>query len=446
MNSTLSKNIIKSLSYIRKQPIWESLDFLEISQWWSRDEIKNYQEKKLHELLLHCSENVPFYVEWFKKNQCGPDDITLSNLNQLPVIEKDFLRNNLDILCSKAHTGPYEQAKTSGSTGVSLHFPKSLKASGMQLAAMYRGHRWHGVEPGAKEARLWGIPVNRKSRMKIHLVDFFLNRFRERKYNLTEPVLADFHKKMISRKPEYLMGYTSMVVQYAKYLKNTGSNGRDYKLKMVKCTSETIHDSDRDIIEDIFGCPLVSEYGAAETGLISFQCEKGCHHLMSECSIIEFIGSLDNLTDEDLKEVVVTNLDNYTLPIVRYKVGDLAVPSSEQCRCGRKLPLIEKVTGRVSDIIKSSDGRKWHSIIIYYIMKGLDEKYGGVLQFRVYQHKLDNLDFMLVCDGSYTINAEKYIFEKCKNIFGDSFSININYAEFIPREKSGKFRDFVSIV
>ena len=237
MNTYIGKNMLHFLTFIRKQPVWQSLNFLKKSQYWTADQIYNYQELRLKELINHCYQTVPFYNSFFKENEITPSDITFESLSSLPLITKTFLRNNLQQLTSTTPTGPVETAKTSGSTGVALKFPKSLKSSAMQLAAMYRGHLWHGVDVGAKEARLWGIPVTTKGRYKVHLTDFLLNRFREKEYNLTPEVLTDFCDRIRKKKPDYLMGYTSMVVEFAKYLENEGIDGSEFGFKMVKCTS-----------------------------------------------------------------------------------------------------------------------------------------------------------------------------------------------------------------
>lgn len=445
MNDNLAKYVLRFLTTIRRQHVWSSLAFLEESQWWSLDRLKEYQNDKLQRLLLHCYDKVPYYRKWFRESGYKPLDIDIDTLHMLPAISKANLRENMQQFIAEDYSSsPVEEAKTSGSTGISLHFPKSLSASASQLAAMYRGHRWHDVEPGAKEARLWGIHVNKSSRYKMHIRDVLLNRFREREYNLSPDTLNDFTVKLKKRKPRYLMGYTSMVSQYAGFLKSKGYDGREFNLKMVKCTSEVIHDRDRRLIESVFGCPLVGEFGAAETGMISFQCAAGSHHIMADCCIVEFAEPEETLDEKGLKELIVTNLDNYALPIVRYRVGDFALPLNDSCTCGRQLPLMDRIVGRVSDVIRTSDGGRWHSIILYYIMKGLDEKFGGVIQFKVFQRELDKLDFLIVPEGKISDEALEYLNHRCREHFGETMRVNFEIVDSIPREKSGKLRDFVS--
>jgi len=444
MKTSVAKNILRAISYVRRENIWQSLEFLENSQWWTYERIQEYQQKKLAKLIKHCSENVPFYMRWFEDNSCTPLDIELSNIDLLPVIDKSFFRDNIGQFVALDHKGPIEWAKTSGSTGIPLHFPKSLKSSAFQRAAMYRGHRWHGVEVGAKEAKLWGIPVNKISRYKAVLTDFLLNRFRQCEPNVNSAVFDDFCSRLKKRGAVYLTGYTSMVSEFAEYLKGNGQNGLEYSFKMVKCTSETIHDSDRETVEAVFGCPLVSEYGAAEAGVIAFQCEAGSQHLMSDCCIVEFSEPKDDLGDPSLKEVVVTNLDNYALPFLRYRIGDLAIPSSENCSCGRELPLVQKIVGRVDGVIKTSDGRRWLSSHLEDLLKELAIKHGTIAQFKVLQSEMGKLEFLLIPKENFTPQFEAYLRKKCIEYFGRKMEIDIRLVDNIPREASGKLRYFVS--
>lgn len=418
------------------------------SEWWSRRELRDYQEKKLRAIIKHSLQAVPYYQTWLKEHGSLTDKSLngFELLNELPIVDKETYRAKGESFHAQCVKERFEHAKTSGSTGVALHFPKSLESCAFQRASLYRGHRWHGVEPGDREARLWGIPVSLKGRVLVRLRDVSLNRFREKHYDLDPVTLEDFHRRMLRRRPVYLMGYTSMVSQYAEYLQRSGIDGRAYGLRMVKCTSETIHPRDREVVREVFGTDLVAEYGAAEAGLIAFQCDKGGLHLASEGSFVELIQPEQPLEDSELREVVVTNLDNKHFPVLRYKIGDLAAFEEGSCACGRTLPLLKRVVGRISDVIRSSDGRAWHSIILYYIMKGLQDVGGGVSQFRVEQDALDSLIITVVPDKKYSSLTEKFLSDKCREVFGPKFRIGIVTIDHIPREASGKLRDFISRV
>ncbi|GAB4345899.1 MAG: hypothetical protein Kow0099_26620 [Candidatus Abyssubacteria bacterium] len=291
---------------------------------------------------------------------------------------------------------------------------------------------------------LWGVPVNFWERQITKGKDVILNRFREKEYNLKDDILLDFYDRLRREKPDYLMGYSSMVYEFARYLQQKNLDGTCLGLRMVKCTSETIHEIYREIIENTFGCKLVSEYGAAETGLIAFECPEGSHHLMNDCVYVQFVDCDILVNGQPAKRILVTDLHNYAVPVINYDVGDLVLPSDNTCcPCGRPFPMVERIFGRLGNVVVTPDGQRLHSIIFYYIMKGLAEKGGGVRSFKVYQKAQDRLSVLLVKDSHFTENTLQFLMKEFERHFGPEMQVNFEFCESIPREKSGKLRDFV---
>jgi phenylacetate-CoA ligase len=364
-------------------------------------------------------------------------------VSKIPVLTKgDFQKNVGDMLVANPGRR-LTLAKTSGSTGVPLKFYKDRDSSGYTLAAMYRGHRWHDVDMGAREAKLWGVPVNFWERQRARIRDCFLNRFREKEYNLRNNILGNFHSKLRRKKPAYLMGYSSMVYEFARYLEANGLDGRGLRLKMVKCTSESIHDVYRETIERVFGCKLVSEYGAAETGVIAFECPQGSQHLMTDCVYIHFVEQDLELDGCRTAKILVTDLHNRATPVINYEIGDIVVPSTRSCRCGRPFPIVERILGRLGDVVVTPSGERFHSIIFYYIMKGLAGHGGGVRAFRVYQEAVDRLRVMLARDEHFSHESMRFLKREFNKHFGSEMKVEFELCEAIPRDRSGKLRDFV---
>jgi len=445
MNSYLAKKIYLSAEYVRGEPLKKTLDELEKSQWLSLPKLEENLITKIKILVNHAYKNVPYYRDLFNIEGIDPYSIKdLSDLKKIPILTKELFRKNALKLLAENHPKRIDVAKTSGSTGLSLSFYKDRLTTAYHRAPIFRGHRWHGLDVGSKEAKLWGVPVNLGERLFIRISDFFMNRFREKEYNLTEEILYDFYLKLLRKKPDYLMGYSSMIYQFALFLKENNLRINNCRLKIVKCTSETIKEEYRDIVEQIFRCPLVSEYGSAETGIIAFECPKRNHHLMMDCNYVEFLPLGDHILNQEFKEIVVTDLYNFSMPIIRYKIGDLVVPSNRKCSCGRELPLVEKIEGRSSNLVKGANGKIFHSIIFYYIFKGLSGRGGGVKQFKIIQERENKLIYQLVKDYNYSENTIKYIREKTQQYLGNNMEIEFQFLEIIPRERSGKLRDFVS--
>ncbi len=442
LNQVIAKKLFLSVENIRGEHINQYLNNLEASQWYSPLALKELQLEKLKMLLNHAYQNVPWYRKKFQERNITPGDIrTLDDLQILPILTKDDLRSQTTILAAQGYRGRKSIAKTSGSTGISVKFYKDRQSSGYGRAAMYRGHRWFGVDIGDREARLWGVPIGVKEKMVHRLADYFLNRFRETSFELSDIILENYLASIQKQNPKYLMGYPSMVYQFARFLKEKKIDLRSC-FAMVKVTSESLYEYQRTLIADVFQCPIVNEYGAAETGLIGFECPYHGMHLMSECAIVEEHAK-DELSDGN-SELIVTDLNNYALPVIRYKLGDRGKLSTGICKCGRGLPLIDNIQGRSSDIVYKADSTPVHSSIFSYILKEVTRIGGGVRQYKVYQDEIGQLRIEIVKDSGYKQTSEQLIKEIIYRQFGNNMRLDISYVNEIQREKSGKLRYFVS--
>ena len=447
MNLRVAKGIYLSIENYRQVPILRILQELEQSQWYSSSRLQELQWLKLQRLIRHCYENLSFYRDKFKELGMRPEDIkTPGDFKSIPTLTKEEFRNNIERLKASNINLKLIKAKTSGSTGLPMMFYKDGVALANHRAAMYRGHRWFNVNIGAKEAKLCGIPGNFKQRVYSRLSDFFLNRFRQSKEDLSEEVLYGFYRKLMKERPDYLCGYSSMIYELASFIKQNDLSCEKLNLKMVKCTSETILQFHRDLIEEVFNCKVVSEYGAAEVGVIAFECPEGRHHIMSDSVYLEFSDEkIESIGNQDLRELIVTDLNNYAFPILRYRIGDMGMPSAERsCPCGRNLPLLKGVLGRSHSVVRGANGKKFHSSIFHYIVKSLVARSGGIRQFKVYQKSEREISYEIVKDDCFDERSEAYLRKRTLKLLGDNMKVVFKYVDRIPRDKSGKLRYFVS--
>lgn len=417
-----------------------------VSQWYSRGRLEELQWEKLQSLLSHAYEHSPFYRDRFDEYGIKPTDIkSPSDMSKIPILTKDELRNSQNRILAQDKKYKYSVAKSSGSTGRSVKFFKDRDASGNGRAAMYRGHSWYDVAVGAREARLWGIPLTVRGKVTTCLGDFLLNRFREKDFQVSPEVFSAFAQTIRRCSPEYLMGYSSLVFEFAKFLEAERIDASMLNLKMVKVTAETLFSHQRDIIERVFQCPVANEYGAAEVGIIAFECPMHGMHISVEGVYIE-----EQTSDFQLgmKELLITDLNNYLSPVIRYQLGDLGELSiGDTCKCGRGLPLLKKVHGRTSDIVYGPDGSMTHSSIFSYILKDITSREGGITQYKIFQEKKGELEFHIVKgEKKFNPSSVEYLQEKIKEKMGGDMVIQIKYVDHIQREKSGKLRYFVSSI
>jgi phenylacetate-CoA ligase len=438
MHKAIAKYLLITLELMRKENVYRYLKELEYNQNLAKEEIKLLQKEKLNTLLQYALTNNSYY----KKKYKGYNPI--NDFHKLSPLTKEELRENyVNIISDDFQISQLDLVETSGSTGIPLQFYRDRVVFGYSLASLYRARRWWNIDMGSKEAMLWGVPISFKGKIKIKLKDFALNRFREREYNLNPDTLHDFYMKIKKMKPDYIFGYSSMVYEFALYLTEMKLNGNSLNLKAAICTSETIHDYQRSLIENTLGCKVISEYGAAETGIISYECPKGTYHICDDCVLIEIVDKNNvPLPDGETGRVLVTVLNSFSAPIIRYELGDLACKSTKTCDCGVNLSVLENIQGRTSDVVLTPDGRIYHSIIFYYIMKHLTKRTGGVKQFKVRQSDIHRLEFHIVKSNDFSNEVESFIKMQIREKFGDSMNTEFFYYNQIKREKSGKLRDF----
>lgn len=247
---------------------------------------------------------------------------------------------------------------------------------------------------------------------------------------------------MVRYKPEYIMGYSSLVYQFAQYLKHLHIDGAILKLKMVKVTAESLFPIQRTLIEEVFACPVALEYGAAEVGIISFECPEHRHHIASECVFVEEISS--DIIKE--KELLISDLNNFLTPIIRYRLGDYGELSNETCPCGRGLPLLKRIVGRCSDIVYKADNTPVHSSIFSYILKDITGASGGISQYKIYQDKRGYLSIEIVKNENFIDATLNRLIENIHSHLGNDMIIDVSYTDQIKRDPSGKLRYFVSKV
>ncbi|WP_298368930.1 phenylacetate--CoA ligase family protein [uncultured Lutibacter sp.] len=376
-----SKVIFNLGQKLRNPSLENWLTFLKTSEKWSIDELEVYQLQQLKKLVEVAYTNSNFYNQKFKEHGVSPSTIEiLKDIEKLPIISKKELLNFNEEISTKGSFKKLFKANTSGSTGDSLKFKREESADSFNRASIFRGYSWYSVKPWERNGYFWGFNFYGVSKIKTEFLDMLQNRFRLFSYHKKE--LDAFSKKL--NKATYLHGYSSMIYNLAKYI-NAHHLKLDSNLKMVKGTSEKIYESYQNEVEKAFGLKMISEYGAAETGIIAFECPSGAMHINMEGVLVE---ELDN-------EIVVTNLQQLAFPIIRYKLGDYVklAPKEKICSCGMKHRILEEVTGRIGSLVYGKE-HTYPSLYFYYIFKNL-AKNGMELTYQVEQHKKGKLIFLI---------------------------------------------------
>ena len=421
----------------------KNFDFLNDSQWWSRTHLENYRNEKLRKLINHCYENVPYYNDLFKLNRINPTDInTIDDLYKIPILTKELIRENREKLISNSklnfHNG--SSGRTGASTGSPLIFYRDSFSDQIAWLSFLRFYRWMGYEWGEKSVWLWGAPVIRvakKQRLYIKIANWLQSSYVKQIYRFDAFKMDDIklHKyiRNIRRiNPKILRGYVSALVKLARFCREYGYN--DILPKAVTTTAEMLHNRDRMILENQFNCKVFDHYACGECLGMAFECEKheGLHVTDEHC-VIEFVDkNNERVRPGDKGKLILTDLDNYVMPFIRYENGDVGSYKKERCGCGRGLSMINPIEGRVSDLIIGAGGMVVHGEYFTHLLgeSGWYEKY-GLTNFEVVQRKNYVIDWFFVCSQKPSSESIKELIDNCQDYLGD-IKLRIQFVEEIP--------------
>jgi len=422
------KFVFKIGQHFRNPSLAGWFQFLKKSEKWSLQELEAYQLQKLKEIVQIAYQSSKYYKELFDKNGVAPEDInSLNDLVKLPIITKDeLIKQNKDIH-THIHFKKTFQATTSGSTGESLKFVREEGADSFNRASIFRGYSWYNVKPWESNGYFWGFNFSKKEQLKIRLLDSLQNRFRL--FNYKSNAIEVFVKKL--KKASYLHGYSSMIYETARAI-NKYNFSKPSNLKMVKGTSEKIYDSYQKEIEKAYGLKIISEYGAAETGIIAFECKQGAMHINMEGVLVEEIDH----------EIVVTNLQMHSFPMIRYRLGDYIKLSDKTCTCGLQHQIIKEVTGRIGGVVYGKNSN-YPSLFFYYIFKNIVKKHQLSLTYQVVQNEKGKLIFLI--EQELSQKQEVLLTKEIKSYFTDDIDFVIKDKQKITSNNK-KLKSFISAI
>jgi len=425
-----------------KTPYLKHLKYLEKSQFFSLSQIKQVQWQKFKMLIEHAYENVPYYNQRFKKLRLHPTDIkAFEDLNKIPVLTKEDIRdNNIELRANNIPKSRLIPKKTSGSTGISLNFAVDIDSLFWKQACTIRHDRWANWEIGTRVAAIWGNPEHYKT-WKMKLRNFLLDRFTYLDtLKMTELEIDKFYTKIRNKKNVIWFGHAHSLYLFSDYLKEY--NLKVQKPKGIISTAMVLHQHERQLIEEVLEGKIFNRYGCEEVSLIASECEE--HeglHMNLDTLLVEVIKNNQPVKPGKKGHIIVTDLTNYGMPFIRYKVGDMGIIKNKTCSCGRALPLFESIVGRVADYIVTPEGNYISGI-------SLTENFAmdlpDIKQIQIVQDKIDHIVLRIVKSKEKNQSLGQQIDSLVNARFGDKMTYDIDYVTSIRQEASGKYRFCIS--
>jgi len=423
--------------WAKRQPVRRLLADLEESQWRSTDELERRSSTALRDLLTYAVQQTPFYRSL--GIQAGAAD-GCPSLESLPVLEKETLQSQADSLLSSDLPRRTTWGRTSGSTGRPLRVAYDDAFLAHNLASQWRGRGWMGVPPGDRILTLWGRALDGSFRRNTRPARHLLRNYRTvPAFDLSDSCMEEAVSLLASFRPNLIYGYSTAIYRLALRCQRTGRKLREARanLRGVQYTAETLFEYQRRTVEEVFQCPVLSEYGCSETGAFAFECPSGGLHLSVENVAVEFLP----LHGAEGGSIVATVLHNRAMPLIRYRVGDVGISVKGQCRCGRALPLMKLVQAKEIDMIHTPDGRVVSSELFDYINLALiDRGLEAVKSFQVVQ--TGSQEFFVQIEGWASEQVTRYWEQRMREAIGETISVRFEYVSRIPPDPSGKLRYF----
>ncbi|HVS39941.1 MAG TPA: hypothetical protein VMS17_30565 [Gemmataceae bacterium] len=412
----------------------------ERTQFLPAEEIRSLQLCRLRSLLFHAGAHCPFYRRRFEQAGFAPGLVrSLEDLRALPPLEKtDIQEHGPDLIARSWPRSDLIRNQTGGSTGAPVTFYLSGARKCSRGAATVRHNRWAGWEVGDKAAVIWGAPCDRpadgwRSRLRSALL-------REPMWLdagcLTEARMLEFHEALHRFQPRIIQAYARAAVLYARFLQ--ACRLTPHRPRSIIASAEVLEPDDRALLEQVFRCPVFNRYGCREVSVVASECPAHSGlHVMAEGLYLEIETPKGPAAPGEMGAVLVTDLLNGAMPLIRYRIGDMAAWADGACPCGRGLPRLERVAGRVTDFLVGADGRLVSGVFLATYVVAQRPSLG---QVQIHQDRAGAVLYRIRPSRDFDPQTDgEYLREATRRHLGDGAVCEWQTAAELPAEPSGKF-------
>ncbi len=435
------KPLIYSLLYASRSKIPKYLRQIKKYEYLSQEQIRELTNRKLRNILIHAYENVPYYHKVLPKSGViAGGKVHLKRLSEVPLLTKEIIRREGKNLYSKDYKNrkPYENT-SGGSTGEPVRFVQDRDYNEWNIATKLYFNMVLGKQPGDAEIKFWGSDrdiIAGNLTLKDRIINFFYNRKFFNSYRLGEQEIKELIRLNNQFKPVGYWSYMESAFELAKYL---SEHDEEFcPPKIVISTIGPLTEQVKERIESGMKCGVYDQYGSREVGVVACQCTKQAGlHTFPWWNYVEILDERDRPVENKEGNVVVTTLHNYSMPLIRYKLGDVAVGGGHQCACQRNTFLLKKILGRTLGYFKKPDGSLAHSHFIVQTLFFRD----WIKRFQVVQDRIDHILIKVELSENKT-PLEKDIEDitrKTKILMGTNCVVDFEFVDCMDRSPSGKY-------
>lgn len=416
--------------------------YLEIKKIHDIDDLIEFKKNYLKRLLLHASKHVTYYHRLLKNAEVvNGENVELSMFDKIPILTKEIMRSE-ELLSDDYLTKNWYYNSSGGSTGEPTRFIQDANyRKWVNATNEFYYQDILGIdEINVKKILLWGSPrdlfennMGIKAKIGSWLTTtIFLNSFR-----MTEADMEKYLKTINSYKPDLIRGYAGSLFELCKY--SEAKNIQIYSPKIVVSSAETLTNEMREKIETVFGTKLCNFYGSRETASIAGECINGQLHIFEFNNYVEILDEKNQPVKEKQEgKIIVTNFHNFSMPFIRYEIGDMAVFGFNKCNCGNILPTLEKLYGRIEEQFIKRNGDVVIGYFFVHLMGVIFNK-GYIKKFQVIQEDYDKIRILIILNKILPEDEKKEIDSKIRLQMGQDCKIIWDFVDDIPKTKSGKY-------
>jgi len=413
-------------------------------QWRSPEQVGQYQLQRLRTFVSDIGANVPYFQRMFQELSFEPEQLAgLDDLRRLPFMGKPEIRANTEHL-KALDARELQRFNTGGSSGEPLIFFLGKERVSHDVAAKRRATRWWGVDIGDPEIVVWGSPIELGAQDRVRLLRDKLFRTRLLSaFEMSAQNLDRFIAQIQQFRPKMLFGYPSSLALIAQRAQQCGKRMDQLGIRVAFVTSERLYDHQREQIEQVFDCPVANGYGGRDAGFIAHECPSGSLHITADDIVVEIVRPDGSpAVPGESGEIVTTHMATRDFPFVRYRTGDVAALATQDCPCGRGLPVLTDLQGRATDFVVAQDGTVMHGLALIYVLRDLP----AVREFKIIQENLELTRVQLVPGEAWDDTVHEAVSAGVRERLGQGVRVEVELLEAIDNEASGKRRYVVSHV
>jgi phenylacetate-CoA ligase len=455
---TIAKQAVKSLPPVIRRPFEyaygavplkirsgkefrHTYDFLQASQWWKKEKLEEYQWRKLLRLLRHAYDHVPYYRRIFDERDLKPEKIKdYDDFRKIPVLTKEIVRDNLqEFIPSTCVRSKLQYVTTGGSTGIPMGFyyekDKTFRKEWAFILSMWK-RVGYGI--GNTRAILRGTAIQPERNGKFWVYDPVEKTLILSSYHMTDEILPHYISIINTFRPDFFHVYPSSIVMLARYMKEHNIPPFS-SVRAVLCSSENLYPWQLELLQEVFQCRVYDFYGNSEMTVLGGGCEvSDSYHLFPEYGFTELIDAHGNLITQNGEsgEIISTGFNNSATPFIRYRTLDRAVLNTHPCSCGRAYPLLERIDGRLQELIVSKNNRK----IMMAAINMHSDVFDNVKEFQFYQDEPGHVVFRIVRKDTYSEKDTGKIRNELEKKLGSCMDLEIAFVDGIERSPRGKYR------